>query len=439
VLNLQNADLSPVHASIRRHLIAAIVIFCCLLGGLGVWASTTEFAGAIIAPGSVVVESNSKRVQHPSGGIVGALHVKEGAHVKKGAVVIELDATQTAVNLAIVTNTLNELYVRQLRLETERDNEKEIPVPLDFAAQALEKPELGKLIAAERRMLETRRSSREGQQAQLRERIGQLKQQVKGLEEQISAKSQEQELIQKELKGVRGLYAKNLIPIQRVTALERDAVRLVGDHGALVASLAQTRARITETELQIIQIEQDLRAEIDKELADIRARQAELSERKIAAEDQLRRVLIRAPDAGFVHQLGVHTVGGVVSPGETLMMIVPEGDRLNIEARIPPERIDQVRIGLQAMVRLSAFDQRTTPELSGFVSRVSPDLTTDNRTGASYYVARIEVPKVEQERLGQRLVPGMPAETFIQTGERTVITYFTKSFSDQMQRAFRER
>jgi HlyD family secretion protein len=242
------------------------------------------------------------------------------------------------------------------------------------------------------------------------------------------------------LEGVRELRQKNLIPVQRVTALERDAARLEGEKGALIASMAQVRGKITETDLQIMQIDQELRTEVGKELAEIRGKMSELVERKVTAQDQLKRIDIRAPQDGTVHQLAVHTVGGVISPGETLMIVVPGSDHLTVEAKIAPQDIDQVRIGQPAILRFSAFNQRTTPELNGDVSRISADLTTDQRTGQTYYTVRIAIPESEILRLGGlKLTPGMPVEAFMRTQQRTVLTYFTKPLADQFERAFRGR
>ncbi len=258
--------------------------------------------------------------------------------------------------------------------------------------------------------------------------------------DQVTAKQREIRLIGEELRGVRELFAKNLIQITRVTALERDAARLEGERGALVSSIAQTKGKVTETELQVLQVDQDLRTEVGKELAEIRGKLAELVEKRVAAEDQLRRVEIRAPQDGVVHQLAIHTVGGVVSPGEPLMLIVPRSDALTVEAKIQPQDIDQVRLGHRAVLRFSAFNQRTTPELTGEVSRVSADVSQDQKTGASFYTVRIQPAAGELERLrGLLLVAGMPVESFIQTGERTVISYLTKPLADQIAKAWRER
>jgi HlyD family secretion protein len=239
---------------------------------------------------------------------------------------------------------------------------------------------------------------------------------------------------------VRDLWRKNLVQIQRVTALERDAARLEGARGQLIATTAQSKGKISEIELQIIQIDQDLHSEVAKELREVQAKIAELVERKVAAEDQLKRIDIRAPQNGMVHQSAVHTVGGVITAGEAIMLIVPEADALTVEAKLVPQDIDQVRAGQSAALRFSAFNQATTPELNGVVARVSADLTTDQRTGASYYVVRIILPEGEVTRLqGLRLVPGMPVEAFIRTGNRTVLSYLTKPFTDQLTRSFRGR
>jgi HlyD family secretion protein len=426
--------------SMRRTLIGGTAVACLLAFGIGGWAATTELAGAVIAPGSLVVDSNVKKVQHPTGGVVGELRVRDGDHVKAGNVVVRLDDTQTRANLAIITKSLDELAARQARDEAERDGAKKVTFSAELLAR-MKDPEVARAVQGEQKLFEIRRSAREGQVAQLRERIAQLREQIQGLADQVGAKKREIELIGEELTGVRELWSKNLIPITRVTALERDAARIEGERGSLVSTMAQTKGKITETELQILQIEQDLRTEVGKDLAEIRAKTAELVEKKVSAEDQLKRVDIRAPQDGMVHQLAVHTVGGVITPqGEPIMLIVPEADALTVEAKIQPQDIDQVRLSQKAVLRFSAFNQRTTPELNGEVSRVSADVSQDAKTGASFYTIRIGVPEAELARLsGLRLVPGMPVESFIQTGERTVISYLTKPLQDQLMKAWREK
>src|SRR3954453_16241378 len=363
--------------SMRRTLVGGAATACLLVFGLGGWAATTELAGAVIAPGSLVVDSNVKKVQHPTGGVVGELRVRDGDTVRTGDILVRLDETITRANLAVITKSMDELTARQARLKAEQDGRERVSFPPDLIARRAE-PEIAGLLGDEVRLFELRRTARQGQKAQLKERIAQLNEQIQGMVDQVAAKRREIALIGDELKGVRELWSKNLIPVTRVTALERDAARLEGERGSLVSTIAQTKGKMTETELQILQIDQDLRTEVGKDLAEIRAKTSELVEKKVAAEDQLKRVEIRAPQDGMVHQLAVHTVGGVITPnGEPIMLIVPEADILRVEAKIQPQDIDQIRLGQTAVLLFSAFNQRTTPELKGDVSRISADVSQD--------------------------------------------------------------
>ena len=280
-----------------------------------------------------------------------------------------------------------------------------------------------------------------GQQAQLRQRIVQLRQEVDGLAAQQWAKGREIDLVGKELDGAQKLSAQNLMPISKLTSLQREAVRLDGERAQLKAQQAQTSGKISETELQIIQLDQDMRAEVMKDLREATAKEAELVEKRVGAEDQLRHIEIRAPHAGLVHQLAVHTVGGVIGQGETLMLIVPEHDALVVEAKIAPHDIDHVRAGQPAFIRFTAFDQRTTPEFEGKVALVAADLTREQQTGQAYYVARVSLkPAGDGDASGKfTLLPGMPAEVHIRTGDRTALSYFLKPLKDQVARAFAER
>jgi HlyD family secretion protein len=430
---------SAAQRSIRRHLLGGLAVVALLAGGVGGLAATTELAGAVIAPGTMVVDTNVKKVQHPTGGVVGELRVRDGDRVKSGDIVVRLDETITQANLAIVVKSLNEMQARLARLEAERDDAADV----QFSAELLRRSadvEVKRAIDGERNLFHLRRKARAGQKQQLGERISQLREEIQGLAGQAAAKKREIELIGTELEGVRDLWRKNLVQIQRVTALERDSARLEGERGQLIAATAQSKGKISEIELQIIQIDQELRSEVAKELREVQAKIAELVERKVAAEDQLKRIDIRSPQDGVVHQLAVHTVGGVITAGEAMMLIVPEADNLTVEAKLNPQDIDQVHPGQKATLRFSAFNQRTTPELTGLVTRVSADLTTDQRSGVSYYTARISIPEEEVARLGGlKLLPGMPLEAFIQTGDRTVLSYLTKPLTDQIARAFRGR
>jgi HlyD family secretion protein len=425
--------------SFRRHIVAIVVASMLLVVCLGGWAATTEFAGAVIAQGQVVVDSNVKKVQHLTGGIVGELRVRDGDHVKARDVVMRLDDTQTRANLAIVIKALDELTARQAREEAERDGANTIDFPQDLLDR-MDNPDVAKPVNGERKQFEVRRQAREGQIGQLRERITQSKEEIVGYTAQVASKDNQINWIKKELVGVNELWSKALVPYTRVTALEREKERIDGERGQLVAAIAQAKGKITETGLQILQVDQDMRSEVGKDLADIRGKISELVEKKVAAEDQLKRVDIRAPQDGMVHQLAVHTVGGVIAQGEAIMLIVPEADALDVEAKIQPQDIDQLRLGQPAVLRLAAFNQRVTPELNGVVSRISGDVSEDQKTGTRYYTIRIRVPESELARLeGLQLVPGMPVESFIQTTPRTVITYLVRPFHDQIARTFREK
>jgi HlyD family secretion protein len=427
--------------SIRRHLAGGIAVVTFLIAGVGGWAATTELSGAVIAQGMLVVDTSVKKVQHPTGGVVGELRVRDGDRVKLGDVLLRLDETVTRANLSIVTKNLDELAARQARDEAERDGEDKIAFPADLLERAKTSPEIARLIAGETKLFEIRRSSREGQRAQLRERVAQLRLQIEGLVQQTGAKQTEIELIQPELEGLRDLWKKGLVQINRVNSLQRDAVRLEGERGQLVAATAEAKGKIVETELQILQIDQEMRSEVGKELAEIRGKTSEYVERKVAAEDQLKRIDIRAPQDGVVHQLSVHTVGGVITAqGEPIMLIVPEADALRVEAKIQPQDVDQLHIGQRAVLRFSSFSQRTTPELNGEVTLVSADVSQDQKTAASFYTIHIKIPPDEIKRLeGLRLVPGMPVEAFVQTSPRTVMSYLVRPLHDQLMRAFREK
>jgi HlyD family secretion protein len=428
-----------VHRSaIRRYLLSVLLASILLIVGVGGWAATTRFSGAVVAPGTLVVESDVKKVQHPTGGIVGRLLVSEGDHVKTGDLLVRLDETTTRANLLIITDSLDEQTARKARLEAERDDDSTI----DFSGLSARgnEPKIGRLVSGEQKLFEFRRRSAEGQKAQLRERILQLREEIDGLSSQVQAKAREITFVMQELKGVRDLWEKKLIAITRVTSLERDAARLEGERGALQSSIAQSKGKISETALQILQIDQQIKTEVAKDLGEVRAKTTELGERKIAAEDQLMRIEIRAPQDGIVHQLAIHTVGGVISQGEPIMLIVPDHDTLLVEARIPPSEIDQVHLGARAMLRFTSFNQRTTPQIEGELVRMSADISQDQKTGQSYYTVRIAFTGAEIRRLGEvKLVPGMPVECFIQTEQRTVLSYLLKPVDDQVARAFRER
>jgi HlyD family secretion protein len=422
--------------SIRRHMALGCLAIVFLLGSLSFWAARAQFAGAIIAHGALVVNSHSKKIQHPSGGVIRRVYIQNGSVVKAGEVLITLDDTLTRANLSLIDKGLTELVVKRTRLIAERDGADKMIYPskdglaLDIADRA---------IHDEMALFAARRSVNLSVKAQLRERIEQTREELAGLQSQLEAKSGEISLVETELKGARDLWTKSLMPITKYTALQREVVRLGGERGQLMSSIASAKGKITETELKILQIDQDLGGEVGKELREVDFRINELAERKVAAEDQLGRTNIIAPQAGVVHELAVFTAGGVIGTGDTLMLIIPQAEPLIAEVRIQPQDIDQIGVGQGARLRFAAFNQNTTPDYEGTLRHVGADLTSDPHTGALFYTARIELD--HDEALGAaelKLVPGMPVDAFIETDERTVISYLLKPLTDQIVRAFRD-
>ncbi|WP_407179989.1 HlyD family type I secretion periplasmic adaptor subunit [Bradyrhizobium sp. STM 3562] len=435
---MSNTDAAAVVRSVRVHvalgILGVLAFVACVCG----WGTATELAGAVVANGTFVVESYVKTIQHPTGGVVGELLVHEGQRVKAGDVLIRLDATQVKANLAIVTRRLNELTAREARLEAERDDKDAIRFPPGLLAHVNE-PEVARAMQGEQHLFQSRLGTRISKKAQLAERIKEYQNQIAGLKAQELAFEQGIEVREREIVSLRDLLAKGITSVQRLNELERDKATLDAYRGQVVAGQAQAAGTIDEARLQILQVDQDLKTEVASDLRDTQAQIGEFSERKIAAEDQLRRVEMIAPQDGVVHNLSVHTVGGVISRGETAMEVVPDEDSLALEAHINPHDIHDVQLGQPAALRLIAFNMRTTPELNGTVSRVGADVTQDQRTGASYYVIRITIAPEELARLAQlKLVPGMPAEVQVQTGERTAFSYLMKPLRDQIARAFKD-
>lgn len=430
---------TEVDANVHGYVASGLAVMFLLVGGLGVWAASTNIAGAVIGSGVVVVETNVKKVQHSTGGIVGEINVKNGSEVKAGDVLIRLDETLTRTNEQVISKQLDQLLMREARLKAERDGTETIAVPEILAGRSFE-AEVAEIVNGEQSLFKSRRESKQGQLSQLEERSAQLVQESAGIAAQIDAKSREIKLIADELDGLFALEAKQLVTTTKLAALKREKARLEGELGQYDAALAQASGRKTEVALQMARLDQEMRTEVVNELRDAQTKIAELVERKVAAADQLRRVDIRSPQDGVVHQLAVFTVGGIITPGEQIMLIVPQHDRLMIDVKIAPQDIDQVQPGMQARLRFSAFSQQTTPELDGVVTRLAPDLSRDQITGEIYFTARIAIPDEELEKLGsKKLQPGIPVEVHITTEERTALSYLIKPMADQINRAFRER
>ena len=427
--------------SISKHIRYGSALVAMLVFGLGGWAATGKIVGAVIAQGSVAIDSNVKKVQHPTGGVVGQLYVHDGDHVTAGQLLIRLDETTSRADLEIVRKALDGLYARKARLVAELDGADAVAVPPEFA-DTRDDPDVKDALASERQLFEARRKARLGQQDQLKQRIGQLDEEVAGLNAQKQANDKELALTEQELQGTRDLWNKNLIPLNRLTTLEREEARLQGQGGQMIASAAATQDKIAETQLQILQIDQDFASDVAKDLRETDGKIGEYVERKVAAEDRLKRTDIRAPQDGIVFQSTANTIGGVITAGtdgDPIMLIVPESDQLTVEVKIDPKDIEQIRLGQPAVLRFSAFSQGTTPEVNGTVSRIGADTSTDQRSGQSYYLVRIAMRANTAGNLGElKLTPGMPVEAFIQTGERTLLSYLVKPLHDQLLQAYRQ-
>jgi HlyD family secretion protein len=436
---MTKAEQDPRWAIGKLNVVGFAVVLV-LVAGVGGWAATAQLQGAVIAPGTLVVESNIKKVQHPTGGIVEEILVKEGSIVQAGQIVMRLDDTVTRATLGVVQSQLDELNALEARLLAEREGADTMTFPIELVSRS-QGNGVAAAIAGQERLFESRKQARTGQRAQLRERIAQINEEITGLIAQQEAKENEIKFIGEELVGVSHLYKQNLISIQRYMALQRERARLEGERGQFIAAIARARAKISETELQTFQLDQDFRTEVLKDLREAQGKIAELSERKTAAQDQLKRIDIRAPQSGIVNQLSVHTLGGVIDKGETVMQIVPVTDQLLVEAKVAPHDIDQVAPKAMTTVRIMAGNQRIITDLVGEVTYIGADLTREKeQPNQAYYLVRTSIQEDQVRHLeGLKLVPGMPAEIFIQTHERTPLQYLLKPLREQISRTFRER
>ncbi len=411
-----------------------------VVGGLaGGWMTLVPLSGAVVVPGNLVVQSNVKTIQHPTGGVVAQIPVHNGMRVNAGDLLLRLDATQAQASLQVVSKQLDEVRAKSARLAAERDGLPRPAIPPEMSGR-LDDNNVKTLLASEASLFRARVTARESQKELLKSKVSQLGEEIVGLEAQVASKAKQLELITGELTGVQELFDKRLVPIGRLTALQRESARIEGERGQLISTIAETKTKVDEAKLQMVRLDQDVRTEVVKDLGEAQGKEAELSERSISARDVLERIEMRAPTSGVIHQLNAHTIGGVIRAGDAVMEVVPDSDDLQIEARLQPNDIDQVRKGQQAFVRFSAFNQRVTPQLIGQVSYVSPDTTRDPQTSMSYFTVRIMLPEEERRRLaGLQLSSGMPAEVFMQTGSRTMLSYLFKPILDQFQRAFVER
>jgi HlyD family secretion protein len=414
-----------------------VLLVALVLGGG--WMALMPLAGAVVVPGNLVVQSNVKTIQHPTGGVVAEVPVHNGSRVNIGDLLLRLDATQAQASLQMVSKQLDESRARIARLIAERDGLPLPEIPAEMAAR-LNESAVKNLLASEETQFKARANARYSQKDLLQSRVAQLGEEIAGLDSQVESKGKQLELIAGELTGVQDLYDKRLVPLTRLTTLQRETARIEGERGQLISAIAETKAKVGEAQLQIVKLDQDFRTDVVKELGETQGKAAELEQRGVAARDIIDRIELRAPTSGIIHQLAAHTIGGVIRAGDAIMEVVPDSDDLQIEARLQPNDIDQVQVGQKALIRFSAFNQRVTPQLVGLVSYVSADVSHDQQSNAAYFTVRMTLPDEERRRLaGLQLVSGMPAEVFMQTGSRTMMSYLLKPLTDQFNRAFVER
>jgi HlyD family secretion protein len=410
-----------------------------LVLGFGVWSVASEIAGAVVASGQIEVSQNRQIVQHPDGGVVAEIAVKEAQPVKAGDLLIRLDGALVKSELAIVEGQLFEVMARSARLEAERNDAAAPEFTGELAELAQTRPEVAELIEGQRSLFTARRESVLKQSEQLQKRAAQIASQIEGVDAQVAALSQQLDLIEQELADQRTLLEKGLAQSSRVLALEREASRLQGSVGELQASRAQAEGRATEVELEVLRLAAVRREEANTQLRDIGARVLELAERRRSLSEQIARLEIRAPVSGTVLGLAVSTPQSVIRPAEPLLYLIPQDRPLIITAQVQTIDVDQVFVGQKVRLMFPAFSARTTPELNGHVVTVSADALVDERVQMAYYKAEIALDPGEIDRLeGLTLIPGMPVETFIQTGARSPMAYLLKPFTDYFSAAFRE-
>lgn len=425
--------------SLSRFQLLGYASVAVIVGALGAWSVLANLNGAVIAPATVVAESNTKRIQHKDGGIVRELLVRDGDRVTAGQNLVILDDTETRAELSILDALLIEELAKKARLEAQRDDSPE-PLFADELLARKDEPEVAAVLNGQRKLFVARRAAVQGKINQLNEQIGQVNEQIEGLTAQIAAKERQIDLIKGELEDLRGLLEKGLTPKSRVLAMEREQARLDGERGELIAGRASAQSKGSEIRMQILQIGEEVLSQTLLELRESDGRIAELSERRLAARSRLDRMVIKAPIAGTVYQMMVHTVGGVITPAEPLMMIAPENDELVLQAQVMPQNIEQIHEGQRAQVRFPSFNARITPEIFAEVTKVAADTSRYSADQPPFYDVRLRIPQDQINLLGDnKLKHGMPAEAFIQTEARTPLSYFLKPLLDQFNHAWRER
>jgi len=422
--------------NVQNKMRVVLIAIAGLVLGFGVAGTLIPIGGAVIASGQVGVESHVKKIAHPSGGVISEILVQNGQHVRKGEILMRFDDKVTGADAQYSSLSVDQMLAQRARLEAERLGAASITFPRELLR---DDASARRAMADEEKLFRIKRAEQSGMSAQLQARIAQYQQQISAYEAQIKALEDQTKLIEPERKGVKELWDKDLVTISRLNQLERTAVDMQGNIGALRANIAQTQARITEAREQIIQMNQTRRSEAGTELGQLNGNLNQQQVRSVSATDAQDRSVVRAPYDGVVDKLAFNTVGGVVRPAEVIMEVVPDADQLLVEGAVSPNDIDQVRVGQKARIRFTAFNNTATPEITGEVTVVAADRSTDAEGKVSFFPVRVRIDDKELARYPElALKPGMPAELFIETGNRSMISYITKPLRDQFARAFRD-
>lgn len=426
-------------ASISGVTIVGLIVVVSIFFGLGIWAATAPLAKAVSAVAAVKVRGDRKQVQHLEGGIIAGLFVEEGQAIEKGELLITLNPLQATATVSRFKNRMDQALAKEARLEAELNQEKSIIYKGELLERLSEDDTVQKIVEAEEKQFKARKDSFDGTVGILKQRLQQLKNEIAGLEVQLKSRYDQLSIFRDELKDLRSLYEKGYYRRSQILAIERAIVELEGFAGGDTASIARAMSSMGETERQIINVRQRFREDVVGQISEIKAQIADLEENVVVANDVLARTEILSPISGIVQGLSVHTIGGVVLPGNLIMEIAPRNDDLFVQANILPNDIDSVEIGQKAEVRLTSLSLRTTPAIFGIVTAVSGDSILDPVTGGTYFRSRVEIPKNEMEKLDDvKLMSGMPAEVLIQTGERTALDYLLKPIADALVRGMNE-
>jgi HlyD family secretion protein/epimerase transport system membrane fusion protein len=436
--NKRTLEAENTKASIWRPLRLAFFTILFGVGGVFGWGAFAMIDSAVVTPGTLMVEGNRRNVQHLEGGIVGEVLVRDGSIVAAGQSLIRLDDTRVRAGLNVVLDETDRTRARIAVLTAEREEVAAPVFPPELLARRSD-PKVSEILAVQGQEFIARRNSLQGQIEILTQRALQLQKQIDGLNVRIESNDRQLALVRQEIMGVEGLVRMGLERLPRLLSLQREEARLIGEKGEAIENIARIQQAVGEAEMQRTQLQRARQEEIAKELRELQGRMLELREREISANDQLMRLTIDAPESGMVMDLRYSTRGGVIAAGSQVASIVPQEERLVVEAQITPVDVDTVRIGMPASIRLSHAAARTTPVLEGLVERISPDRMTDQRTGMPYFVARIAIaPEELTKHEYLRLQPGMHAEVLIRRGERSFASYLARPLSDRFAKSIRE-